>query len=199
MIVYLITNSLNQKKYVGMTAVSLNIRWERHQRAARNGRNTYFCNAIRKYGAFIFVPEVLCVCKNRNEAIKLEKEYINKFGLPNPIKGYNMTDGGDGTWGWKHTEEARLKMSRAKKGKPSHWKGKIRSEESRKKMSKAKAGEATSGANNSFFGKKHSEETRRKISESRVGRSMPLETRLKIANRMREVRAQKPWSTRKQK
>lgn len=198
MIIYVITNTTNGKKYVGMTDAPLNVRWRRHQTAARNGKNTYFCNAIRKYGPDVFVLEILCTCEVKDEAVRLEKEYIQIFDSHNPNKGYNLTDGGEGVWGWRHSKEAKLKMSKAKKGKPSpYWKGRIRSEETRRKMSLAKRRSEISGVNNSFFGKKHSEETRHKIGEARKGKTMSLETRLKIAKRIREIRGQKFWSTRK--
>lgn len=60
--------------------------------------------------------------------------------------------------GKKHTEEAKKKMSKAKKGIPSWNKGKKYSEEIRKKMSKAAKG------------KKILEKTKRKMSKSHIKR-----------------------------
>ena len=50
-------------------------------------------------------------------------------------------------------------------GKPSTFKGKHHSEETRKKMS-----EARKGKNHPFFGKHHSEKTRRKMSKAHIGK-----------------------------
>ncbi len=206
MIVYLITNTVNGKKYVGMTKTSLKVRWQGQQKFAQKGGCTYFCNAIRKHGVQAFHLEVLRECSSKEEAIELEKQFIRVFGTQDQTKGYNLTKGGEGTWGRVSTVQTREKISAArkgkpnpwgadKKGKPGYWRGKFRSEETRYKMSLAKRGAATSGKNNSFFGKTHSEETRRKISEAQKGRRRSLESRLKQAAAMRELRQRKFWSS----
>ena len=75
---------------------------------------------------------------------------------------FNFTKGGDGTSGYRHTDEARKKMSEAHKGKTI-------SEETRKKMSIVKSGE-----NHPMYGKHHSEETRKKISIVKSGENNPM-------------------------
>jgi hypothetical protein len=80
----------------------------------------------------------------------------------------NLTKGGDGVLGIRHTEEARKKMGEPNKGKTiSGWHrqrisefhtGKIISEETKKKMSESKKGKG--------LGIKASEETRKKMCES---------------------------------
>lgn len=96
--------------------------------------------------------------------------------------------------GKKHSEEAKRKMSEARKGKIGYWKDKKFSKESRKKMSlirkgkkhseetKKKIGLANSislkryfenGGIGSFKGKKHSEETRKKISILKIREKNP--------------------------
>jgi hypothetical protein len=83
----------------------------------------------------------------------------------------NLTKGGDGVLGIRHTEEARKKMGEPNKGKTiSEWHrqrvsefhtGKIVSEETKKKVS-----EKFMGENNHRYGIKASEETRKKMCES---------------------------------
>jgi hypothetical protein len=85
----------------------------------------------------------------------------------------NLTKGGDGVLGIKHTEESRKKMGEPNKGKTiSEWHrqrisefhtGKIVSEETKKIMS-----EKFMGENNHRYGVKASEDTRKKMSESAV-------------------------------
>lgn len=80
----------------------------------------------------------------------------------------NLTKGGDGVLGIRHTEEARKKMGEPNKGKTiSEWHrqrisefhtGKIVSEETKKKMSESLLGKS--------LGKKASEDTRKKMCES---------------------------------
>lgn len=51
---------------------------------------------------------------------------------------FNFTDGGDGTSGFKHSEETRKKMSESQKGENNPMYGKTLSEEARKKISEAR-------------------------------------------------------------
>jgi 5-methylcytosine-specific restriction endonuclease McrA len=65
--------------------------------------------------------------------------------------------------GHKHSAEAKLAMSLAKKGKPSKRKGMHHTAESKLKMSLALKGKQP------WLGKKHSEETKKLMSEIRIG------------------------------
>ena len=82
--------------------------------------------------------------------------------------------------GTKHSEEAKTKMSRARKGKnnpmfgrPGFYKGKTLSEEHKRKISL------------SMVGKKPSEETKKKMSEAGKGRIFPEEHRRRISEAKR--------------
>ena len=93
MIIYKATNSINGKCYVGQTRHSLEYRKRVHLTKARQGVNTHFYCAIRKYGEDAFKWEVLCSTNNKQTLNELETFYITKF---DSIKhGYNMVDGGD--------------------------------------------------------------------------------------------------------
>ena len=53
--IYLITNTINGKKYVGQTSLKTSSRrWSAHKRDAIYGVGTKFCRAIRKYGPDVF-------------------------------------------------------------------------------------------------------------------------------------------------
>lgn len=89
-IIYKITNKVNGKSYIGQTRYTLEFRWRQH---INKKDNTYFHNAIRKYGKDNFSIELLeeCDISKLNER---EIFYIAKF---NTFKeGYNLTIGGDG-------------------------------------------------------------------------------------------------------
>lgn len=74
------------------------------------------------------------------DASDYEVELIGLIGRKDLNKGplLNLTDGGEGTVGWKCKADTKIKISQAMKGKPSHWKGKKRSEETKQKMRRPK-------------------------------------------------------------
>jgi 5-methylcytosine-specific restriction endonuclease McrA len=88
--------------------------------------------------------------------------------------------------GFKHSEEARKKMSEANKGDKNHNFGKHHSEESKKKMSEANKGDKNhmfgrTGDKHPLFGKHLSEETRKKISEAETGKHHSEESKKKMS------------------
>lgn len=93
--IYLITNLINGKVYVGKTTGTLENRWKQHVEAASRNIDTHLYRAIRKYGAENFKIESLYYGdENLNE---LERYYIKQYNsFQNPTVGYNETRGGDG-------------------------------------------------------------------------------------------------------
>lgn len=86
--------------YVGITSQDVETRW----RHGDNYRNfTYFKRAIRKYGWKNFKHEILFTNVEEERAKRLEIELIRHYkGLG---ISYNLTNGGDGTNGYHHTDE----------------------------------------------------------------------------------------------
>jgi len=96
MIVYCITNTINGKKYIGMTGRTLEERWKSHCSCARNGSTFRFHSAIRKYGEEAFTKEILFHDLNIKECRTIEEETILEH---NTMKqGYNAKPGGCGGW-----------------------------------------------------------------------------------------------------
>lgn len=89
-IIYKITNKVNGKSYIGQTRYTIEFRWKQHQ---HKKDNTYFHNAIRKYGIENFTIEVLEECDIKDLSSR-EIFYIAKFDTF--ANGYNLTIGGDG-------------------------------------------------------------------------------------------------------
>jgi group I intron endonuclease len=136
-LVYKLTNTLNNKCYIGITNRTLEIRWCEHkQRANQNNRNSRLYAAIRKYGEDSFTKEVICFAESDDELRDLEKRYILEYDTYN--SGYNSNLGGHGFLHFP--EEIRKKISDSQKGK-------IISEESKKKMSLAKLGDVICSKN----------------------------------------------------
>ena len=88
--IYKITNKVNGKSYIGQTRYTVEFRWRQH---IHKKDNTYFHNAIRKYGIENFTVETLEQCEYKDLNSR-EIFYIAKYNTFN--SGYNMTIGGDG-------------------------------------------------------------------------------------------------------
>lgn len=92
MIIYKAVNRINGKMYVGQTKHTLDYRKYQHLEYARQGGDTHFCQAIRKYGEDNFEFEVICTANDKATLNELEIYYIKKYDT---IKhGYNMIAGG---------------------------------------------------------------------------------------------------------
>lgn len=94
--IYKITNKTNKKVYIGKTGRNLDVRWREHCSRASQGVNTYFYNAIRKYGENNFIIEKLEETEDSEKINELEQKWIILYDATNPKLGYNLTKGGDG-------------------------------------------------------------------------------------------------------
>jgi group I intron endonuclease len=141
---YLITNKINDKKYVGYTSIGYQERFKQHIYEAnklKTGR--ILCKAIRKYPIDSFEVKLLYQTVLSDEAFKLEIDYIQLYkthAFTKSHNGYNMSLGGDSNKGYKHSEETKEKLKIAKSGQNSYFFGKHLTEEHKKKLSDAKIG-----------------------------------------------------------
>lgn len=113
-IVYLITNTVNGKLYVGQTTYSTKRRWQGHQTEAKSDHNStsplHF--AIRKYGSDSFSVQDLEQCPDKGSLNEAERRWINHYHSTNSNIGYNCTDGDRE---YDFTPEAKLKISNSVK------------------------------------------------------------------------------------
>jgi group I intron endonuclease len=186
MFVYLITNTINGKRYVGQTKQTLANRWSMH--VAKN-HCRYLHNAIQKYGRENFIIEALFDVLNKELANEFEIEYIERYKTMYP-NGYNILPGGDNRP--PLSEEAKRKISEFHKGK-KHRLGHSPSEETRRKLSLANKGKTLSFEHRkkislAHVGIGHSEESRKKMSIQRIGRRHSEETRQKMSLSQQERR-----------
>lgn len=121
MIVYMITNLINGKIYIGQS---------KYKNSKYFGSGKLIKKAINKYGINNFKKDIICECNNREELDEKEIFYIKKFNsiIPN---GYNISRGGgrehhnddtsekisNSVKGKKHSEETKLKIGLSSKGK----------------------------------------------------------------------------------
>ena len=90
-VVYLVTNKINGKQYVGQTVRPVEERWKDHCRVKDEN---YFHRAIRKYGADNFSVEVIDTATTPEELDEKEVYWIKKLNCLFP-NGYNLRDGGN--------------------------------------------------------------------------------------------------------
>lgn len=177
--IYLITNLDNNKKYVGLTKFSIQERFSQHTK-----RGFLLTEAIKKYGEDKFFIELIEEVDTAGRAYELEQYYIKEYNTKVP-HGYNLTDGGDGIFGWEVTEEYRQECSeRVKqlhKEKKVGMYGKNHSDETKRKMSEASKG------NKRCVGRVLSEESKEKIREKHLGKILSDETKKKISENHHDV------------
>ena len=154
--VYMHTNLINNKKYIGITRLEVE---KRFLKGRGYKGNIYFYNAIQKYGWDNFKHEVLLCNLTKEQAEMFEIELIKYYKATNPEFGYNIDAGG--SVGSPLSESAKRKISLKNKGR-------IRTKEEREKHRQI------------HLGMHHTDEIRRKISNTmkekrlNVGESNPM-------------------------
>lgn len=186
--VYKHTNKVNGKVYIGITSQNPQKRWDCGRGYMKN---KHFWDSIQKYGWGNFAHEILFCDLSPEEAFRKERELIAEYDSQNYRKGYNCSSGGEGgatgcfgekhhMYGKHHTEEARMKMSDALRGK------KYSPERHAKFLESLDRDEMRERAYRTIVGynkgKHHSEECKRKIAESNRGQRRSEETRKRIGD-----------------
>lgn len=95
-IIYLITNNINQKKYIGLTIQTLQRRWKYHLEQANAGHiksEASLHAAIRKYGKSHFHIEEIDRGITKKDLEAKERQWIEELNTLMP-NGYNLSAGG---------------------------------------------------------------------------------------------------------
>lgn len=146
-VVYLLTNKITGKQYVGQTVQKLVQRMQRHGWPTNAGRMA-IAAAIWRDGMHNFTVDVLCECATRAELDSEEARCIREYNTISP-HGYNLSASTEGRR--QLTQESKDKISRANLGQR-------RSEETKQRLS------------DSHLGFVVSEATKKKISATNRGR-----------------------------
>jgi len=92
-IVYLITNLINNKKYIGVDSKN---------DPKYLGSGKWLKRAINKYGRESFIKEILKEFETEEHAYEYEVKMISKFNAVESEEYYNIQEGGNG--GWSHID-----------------------------------------------------------------------------------------------
>ena len=191
-VIYKITCLINGKLYVGQTRQKLSKRIAKHKYYSKQGRPGIDA-AIAKYGWENFSVEVIesCPVEQLNERELFWIAALNTKAS----NGYNLTDGGDGCTGFKHTAESCAKISAnhadvSGENNPNYRKP--LSEEQKAKISANHAD--VSEKNNPNYGKPLSEKRKAELSAFRKGKKFgprPPEVGAKISIALKAYHAKK--------
>ena len=174
--IYKITNTVNNKVYIGQTTSLGKVRWLSHRNKLRKGKhpNLHLQSSWKKWGEASFTYEVITEsCLGLLDS--LEIFYITKYNATDNKFGYNKDGGGHlsrirnpiseetrkklsiAQTGKKrpHSEETRLRLSIIGKGRPCKYKG------------------IPSGKKGIPTGYNPSKESRLKMSEAHRGKKRP--------------------------
>ena len=144
------------------------------------GRNQYWHRVVAKHG---FVAEYIAQNLDEELAFLAEMEAIDVYRRRG-IKLVNVTDGGEGASGYKHTAKHKANLKGNKNGATSWgmtFKNKKHTKESRQKMSYSRIG------NKNKSGTTLSEESKAKISAAMTGKIV-LKKRLLTKEQVLEIR-----------
>jgi group I intron endonuclease len=89
--IYKVTNTKNDKIYIGATTKSIEDRKKDHLKKSKKGKSYAFQNAIATYGTDAFKWEKVDFATTINELAQKEKEYILKYNSKE--QGYNSDSG----------------------------------------------------------------------------------------------------------
>lgn len=111
--VYVHTNKINGKKYIGITSRKPEVRWKKDGTGYREGKFRY---AIRKYRWDNFNHEIIAKGLTQDEANELEVKLIAQFNTRDDSCGYNIVIGGGSSIGFTHNEKTKAICGLSQKG-----------------------------------------------------------------------------------
>ena len=119
MIIYKITNKINNKVYIGQTSETLKKRFSRHMGYQSIEHDTKFYRAVRKYGKDNFIIEQIDTALTQEELDKKEVKWIKYYNSVE--EGYNSNDregkvGGDTLTNHPNIEAIGKKIAETKMG-----------------------------------------------------------------------------------
>lgn len=160
--VYLTTNLINNKKYIGQHFGELD--------DAYLGSGNIFKKALSKYGRKNFKKEILEICDSYESVNFAEQKWIKKFNAVENQDFYNIATGGLNSNPLAGMSEDALlerckKLSVAVKGEKNYFYNKH-----------------FYGESHPLYGKHHSQETKEKMRQAKLGGKAPTAKKIAIYN-----------------
>lgn len=151
--IYLTTNLINNKKYIGQHYGYLNDNYI--------GSGNTLKKAIEKYGKENFKKEILEICDSYEEMNEAEKKWIKEYNAVQSEEFYNIATGGFNSnpcagLSVKAEQERRRKLSNAVKGEKNYFYGKH-----------------YCGKDHPMYGKHHTEEAKQKMHNAKANGKSP--------------------------
>lgn len=87
--IYITTNNINGKRYIGQKKYDNASRWKSYL-----GSGYHLMNAIKHYGKENFSRDIVDLAYSEEELNKKEEEWIKKYNAVNDSSFYNMVEGG---------------------------------------------------------------------------------------------------------
>ena len=164
--VYKITNTKNGKCYIGVTTQPIEKRMDQH--FGKYSQCTLLKNAIAKHGKDAFEYDIIARNLTEDSLIQREQFWIEFYDSMTP-NGYNLVEGGGGLTGYITSDETKQKISDANKGQK-------RTNEAREKMSNARRGKTPWNK-----GKRTTEAVRKKLADAKNGKPRTNEAKRKVS------------------
>lgn len=183
-VIYCFEHLPSGKKYIG-SSNNLKRRMTEHFHEFNSGRhrNKHLTNYWKKYPEDFSIEVLEWLGSDDKEYLQSqEKFWIDFYNTSDKKYGFNLIKDPriGGLTGYKHSEESKLKMSKAIKAFHLTPESKRVKEQSKINLSKADKNKIIEGARergrkligdkNPFYGKKHSDITKKKISKSHKGK-----------------------------
>lgn len=186
--IYSIENIVNNKVYIG-SAINLNGRWRVHKSHLNLNKhaNKYLQNAWNKHGEDKFKFIMIELVDNKENLAEREQYWIEKFFACNREFGYNILENARTSLGYKHTKEAKLKLSKKQKeigNKPPSALGRKHKEETKLLIGKSNSKPKKSTIN---MKKPKSEKHKKNLSISKTGTKLSQEHKDNISKSSREL------------
>lgn len=158
--VYLTTNLINGKKYIGQHYGELDDYYL--------GSGSILKKAILKYGRKNFKKEIIEICKDYNELNIAERKWITEYNAVYNDNFYNIAEGGFNSnpcvgLTEEQKENRRKKLSEASKGSKNYFYGKH-----------------IKGKDHPRYGTHFSEETKEKMRQKKIGGLSPTAKKIAI-------------------